>query len=68
MVQAALMATSKSVNVNPIREGDGKVDEEVCLEVTLISPQGLQGMRTYTRGAKKVPEEWSGLHRCNLSL
>ena len=25
-------------------------------------------MRTYTRGAKKVPEEWSGLHRYNLSL
>ena len=53
MVQAALMATSKSVNVNPIREGDGKVDEGVGFEVT------LQGMRTYTRGAKKVPEEWT---------
>ena len=39
-VQAALMATSKSINVNPIREGDGKVDEGVGFEVTLISPPG----------------------------
>ena len=34
------MATSKSVNVNPIKEGDGKVDEGVDLEDTLISPPG----------------------------
>ena len=39
-VQATLMATLKSINVNPIREGDGKVDEGVGLEVTLISPPG----------------------------
>ena len=39
-VQAALMATSKSFNVNHIMEGDGKVDEGVGLEVTLISPPG----------------------------
>ena len=45
----------------PTREGDGKVDQEVGLEVALISPPG----HTYTPG---VPEEWSGLHRCNLSL
>ena len=34
------MATLKSINVNPIREGDGKVDEGVGLEITLISPPG----------------------------
>ena len=34
------MATLKSINVNPIREGDGKVDEGVGLEVKLISPPG----------------------------
>ena len=34
------MATLKSINVNPIREGDGKVDEGVGFEVTLISPPG----------------------------
>ena len=39
-VQAALMATLKSINVNPIRKGDGKVDEGVGFEVTLISPPG----------------------------
>ena len=39
-VQATLMATLKSINVNPIREGDGKVDEGVGFEVTLISPPG----------------------------
>ena len=39
-VQAALMATLKSINVNPIREGDGKVDEGVGLEVALVSPPG----------------------------
>ena len=39
-VQAALMTASKSINVNPIREGDGKVDEGVGLEITLISPPG----------------------------
>ena len=39
-VQAALMATLKSINVNLIREGDGKVDEGVGFEATLISPPG----------------------------
>ena len=39
-VQATLMATLKSINVNSIREGDGKVDEEVGFEATLISPPG----------------------------
>ena len=34
------MATLKSINVNSIREGDGKVDEGVELEITLISPPG----------------------------
>ena len=34
------MATLKSINVNPIREGDGKVDEGVGLEIALISPPG----------------------------
>ena len=34
------MVTSKSINVNPIREGDGKVDEGVGFEITLISPPG----------------------------
>ena len=43
-VQAALMATSKSVNVNPIKEGDGKVDEGVGLKVTLISPPGHENI------------------------
>ena len=40
-VLAALMASSKS-NRTPThhREGDGKVDEEVGLEVALISPPG----------------------------
>ena len=37
---AALMATSKSININPIKEGDGKVNEGVGFEVTLISPPG----------------------------
>ena len=40
------MATLKSINVNPIREGDGKVDEEGGLKVALISPPG----HTYTKG------------------
>ena len=43
-VQAALMATLKSINVNPIREGDGKVDEGVGFEVTLISPPGHENI------------------------
>ena len=30
----------KVCQVNPIREGDGKVDEGVGLEITLISPPG----------------------------
>ena len=34
------MATLKSINVNPIGEGDGKVDEGVGHEVALISPPG----------------------------
>ena len=34
------MATLKSINVNSIREGDGKVDEGVGFEITLISPPG----------------------------
>ena len=34
------MATSKSININPIKEGDGKVNEGVGFEVTLISPPG----------------------------
>ena len=33
-------ATLKSINVNSIREGDGKVDEGVGFEITLISPPG----------------------------
>ena len=52
------MATLKSINVNPTsREGDGKVDEGVGFEVTLISPPGHEDIH---QGAKKVPRvEWT---------
>ena len=47
------MATLKSINVNPIREGDGKVDEGVVgFEVTLISPPGHEDVQC-TPGAPK---------------
>ena len=35
------MATLKSINVNSIREGDGKVDEGVGFEATLILRSGV---------------------------
>ena len=43
------MATSKSINVNPIRECDGKIDKGVGIEITLISPPGHKDI--YTPGA-----------------
>ena len=40
----------QSFKVNPIREGDGKVDEGVGFEVTLISPPGHEDIH---QGRKK---------------
>ena len=57
-IQAALMATLKSINVNPIREGNDKVDEGVAFEVILISPPGHENIHQgRQKGSCKV--EWT---------
>ena len=59
-VQAALVATLKSINVNPIRKGDGKVDEGVGFEVTLISPPGHEDVQCTPGAPKRFLRSQSG--------